>query len=158
MRDRVLGLLGIGLVCGACTIVIPAPPAVQVLNVAEPRPDGTIGPSEQPTSWRKFGLGIAKKHILAVHRLETTFHFLITNCDGRYISAQDLYVEDVALNTLSGMGDAEFDRWYNALHDPAQAYFYVKETAFANESRLCGQFSGGGYSGFKIRNEQFRIK
>jgi hypothetical protein len=158
MRVRwMLGVL-LSLLCGACAINIPAPPAVQALDVTKTRPEGTIGPEERPTIWRKFSLRIAKTHIMAVHRFETTFHFLITDCGGRYISAQDLYVENVALNALSGVADAEFDRWYKELHDPAQAFFYVKETAFAGESQLCGQFSGGGYTGFKIRNKQFRIK
>jgi hypothetical protein len=132
---------------------------VQALEVTEARPEGSIGPDPRlPTSWRKFNLQIARKHVRAVHRSQTTFHFEITDCKGKFVSAQDLYVNNVSLNTLSGMTDAEFDVLDKALDDPAQAFFYVEDADFTQQNQLCGQFTGGSYLGVKIYNKEFRIK
>jgi hypothetical protein len=144
---------------GGCAIIIPTPVSVQSLEAIDTRPEGTIGPdTARRTKWRKFSTEIDRKTIRAIRMAETTFHVRITDCRGKYVTVEDLYVNGVALNRLSAMSATEFEAFNVSLDEKPKAFLYVEDADFMASMQLCAQFSGGGYTLVRIYNKQFRIK
>lgn len=101
--------LVLGLASAGCAIIIPPPSTVQPIDVVDVRPEGSIGPDTlSPTKWRKLTTAIDRETIQAVRRAQATFHFSITDCKGKFVWVEDLYVDGVSLNTLTSLADAEF--------------------------------------------------
>jgi hypothetical protein len=103
-------------------------------------------------------MSIAKSNIQLLWQRESTLFVKLTDCAGKDLGTQELYVNDISTAQLSSLTDADFNAFHAPLKNLVKGNVYVKESTYSNEQHLCAVFYGGSITGAKVWSSQFKIK
>ena len=152
-------ILALATFISSCSIEID-PLSFSVKETVDERPPTSIGPSRMNTSgpWAVAYMSLDRSILPIIKQSESNVTISLTDCGEDDLISEDIYIDRYSLQDISSMNTSEFEKLYDSLNNPISARFYIMNSIYNSNERICGKIEGGSMIGTKIKSNIFNIK